>query len=93
MTCFVIVLPFLCIQIIKKKMEHILEASSHNHILVAEEIEVISDFGGIAEIEVNGNPRILHGEHGSIAIESKRFKKYVQQEFNPMTSRYENAFD
>jgi hypothetical protein len=74
-------------------MEHILEASTNNHVLIADEIKIIEDGGSVVEIQVNGNPRILHGEHGCIAIESKRFKKYVQQEFNPITLNYENAFD
>jgi hypothetical protein len=35
----------------------------------------------------------LHGEHGTIAIESPNVIKYVQQELNPVTKKLQNAWD
>lgn len=74
-------------------MEYILEASTHNHTLIAEKIDVWTENNAEVVVKIIGPGKLIHGEHGLIIIESNRFKKYVQQEINPITNRYENSFD
>ena len=74
-------------------MEYILEESAHCHTLVAETIEVISETLDSIELQVSGPARLIHGQHGTLLIERGRIKKYVQQEYNPITERYVHAFD
>lgn len=74
-------------------MQYILEESTNNHTLEAEHIELIEIDGTSVELEFKGKATVLHGEHGVLFLESKRIKKYVQQEYNPISQRYENAYD
>lgn len=74
-------------------MEYILEESTHHHTLVADHIEVISERSDSVELKVEGSAQLIHGEHGPLLIESRRIKKFVQQEYNPITERYVYAFD
>lgn len=36
---------------------------------------------------------VLHGEHGPMVLESENVVKYVQQELNPMTKKFRQAYD
>lgn len=44
-------------------------------------------------ITTNNNSPVIHGEHGTIKLESKNVIAYIQQELNPITGVMQDAFD
>ena len=80
----------------KKEDENVivLESSTNTHALHSENETEVKDLGdGILKLKVKGKGIITHGEHGTVVTESKNIIKYVQQEQNPHTRAFENAFD
>jgi len=60
----------------------------------SEEIRVIDMGHGTLKLNIPaGNAVVTHGEHGTLATESKHVMKYVQQEVNPLTKKMQAAFD
>lgn len=37
--------------------------------------------------------KVVHGEHGTLALESNYIVKSIQQEYNPVTKAFQKAFD
>lgn len=69
-----------------------LEKSTNTHQLTeVAEMEKINE--SILKLKVGKNSKVIHGEHGSFAIESENVLKYVQQELNPVTKKLQNAWD
>jgi hypothetical protein len=71
----------------------VLEKSTHPHIfegnvLVSKEVDASTVY-----VRTTDNGKVVHGEHGTLAIESKNFVKGVQKEVNPITRALQNAFD
>lgn len=71
----------------------VLEPSTNTHQIEAENITNEDLGNGIIKLKVKGQAIITHGEHGTIATESKDIIKYVQQELNPITRKLQNAYD
>lgn len=71
-----------------------LEPSTNTHRLTSIKVSV-EDLGhGILRVEVPaGHAVVTHGEHGTLATESRNVMKYVQQEYNPVTQKMQAAFD
>jgi len=71
----------------------VLEPSTNTHRIEAESI-ITKDLGNsIIKLDIEGNGIVTHGEHGTIKTESKNVIKYIQQEFNPVTKKLQNAYD
>ena len=69
-----------------------LEPSTNTHSMTnVVDVESITD--SILKVKTTGNANVIHGEHGTLAIESENVVKYVQQEFNPVTRKLQNAWD
>lgn len=69
-----------------------LEPSTNTHSMTnVVDVESITD--SILKVKTTGNANVVHGEHGTLAIESENVVKYVQQEFNPVTRKLQNAWD
>jgi len=47
----------------------------------------------ILKLKTNKQSKVVHGEHGTLGIESEHVLKYVQQELNPITKKLQNAWD
>jgi len=73
--------------------QYILEPSRGSHVLHADDINIIKEDKSTITVETKGNAMVKHGEHHTIAIESPRHIKFVQQEYNPVTKALQNAFD
>ncbi len=71
----------------------ILEPSTNTHVLEAKKIKVKKLKNGIIQLKIKGNGIVTHGEHGTIKTESKNIIKYIQQELNPISGIFQNAFD
>ncbi len=70
----------------------VLEPSTNTHTMTnVVEVEKIDE--NILKIKAGKNSQVLHGEHGTIAIEAPNVIKYVQQELNPVTKKLQNAWD
>jgi len=75
------------------KQTLVLEPSTNTHRIEAESI-ITKDLGNsIIKLDIEGNGIVTHGEHGTIKTESKNVIKYIQQEFNPVTKKLQNAYD
>jgi len=71
----------------------VLEPSTNTHVLEADAV-VKNDLGnGILELDIKGDGIVTHGEHGTLKTESAKVMKYIQQEFNPVTKKLQNAYD
>ncbi len=69
----------------------VLEESTNTHVLHGViGSEKISD--SIIKATVK-DAKVVHGEHGTLAIESDVVVKYTQTEVNPVTKAFQNAFD
>jgi len=69
-----------------------LEPSSNTHKMT--NVIDVEDMGNsILKVKAGQNSTVIHGEHGTIAIESENVVKYVQQELNPVTGKLQNAWD
>jgi hypothetical protein len=70
----------------------VLEPSTNSHsitnVLEFEQIE-----NSVVKLKTNGDSKVIHGEHGIIGVESPYVMKYTQQELNPLTKAFQNAFD
>jgi hypothetical protein len=72
----------------------VLEKSTNTHVLEStNEIRTAEIENSITKIETGGKTILLHGEHGTLAIESRHVIKYVQQELNPVTKMMQASFD
>ena len=85
-------------QIKTKDMENkgqvvVLEPSTNTHQVQANSIEKTNIDESILKLKIKGNGIVTHGEHGTLVTESANVVKYVQQEFNPITRKLQNAFD
>ena len=71
-----------------------LEPSTNTHRLTSTKVSVMDLGHGILRVEVPaGHAVVTHGEHGTLATESRNVMKYVQQEYNPVTKKMQAAFD
>ena len=43
--------------------------------------------------ETQTKRQVVHGEHGTLALESNFVVKSIQQEYNPVTKAFQKAFD
>lgn len=77
----------------KNKTVVVLEPSTNTHQVEANSIEKIAIDESILKLKIKGNGIVTHGEHGTLVTESENVIKYVQQEFNPITRKLQNAFD
>ena len=76
------------------KNKVVLEPSTNTHALHSENEVDVKDLGdGILKLKVKGKGIITHGEHGTVVTENENIIKYVQQELNPLTRAFQNAFD
>jgi hypothetical protein len=72
----------------------VLEPSTNTHRMHSESEIQVTDLGtGILKINTGNKSVITHGEHGTLCTESEHVIKYVQQEFNPLTRKMQNAYD
>lgn len=70
----------------------VLEPSTNTHQMTGvQSVEPITE--SILKIKTSKDSKVIHGEHGTIGIESKNVLKYVQQELNPVTKKLQNAWD
>ena len=70
----------------------VLEPSTNTHQMTGVlESEAITD--STLKVKTGQKSAVIHGEHGTIGIESPNVVKYVQQEFNPVTKKLQNAWD
>jgi hypothetical protein len=70
----------------------VLEASSNTHVLHG--VENATEIApSILKVTTIGEANLVHGEHGTLKIESKHCVKYIQQELNVVTGAMQNAFD
>ena len=77
-----------------KAHQFVLEKSTNTHVLESTaEIQATEIENSITKVKTDGETILLHGEHGTLAIESPNFVKYVQQELNPVTKMLQNSFD
>jgi hypothetical protein len=76
-----------------KKTNIIVEPSRNTHTLEAQKIELQDLENGILKLTITGEGIITHGEHGTLRTEATHVIKYVQQELNPVTETFQNAFD
>lgn len=75
-----------------EKMTIALEKSTNTHLLTeVQNVEQINE--STLKALVGKGSKVLHGEHGSFAIESDVIVKYTQQELNPITKKLQNAWD
>ena len=78
----------------KSEKTVVLEPSTNTHRMEAEGGILKEDLGaGILKLKVKGSGIVTHGEHGTLKTESEDVLKYVQQEFNPITRKLQNAYD
>jgi hypothetical protein len=70
----------------------VLEPSSNTH-TITNVLEVEQINPSIIKVETAEGSAVIHGEHGTLGIESKHVIKYVQQELNPITGALQNAWD
>lgn len=76
----------------KKTSTIVLEPSTNTHTMT-NVVDVVKLEGGILKIKAEKGSMVLHGEHGTLAVESTNVIKYVQQEVNPITKKLQNAWD
>ena len=77
----------------KNKQVVVLEPSTNTHQVEANSIEKTVIDESILKLKIKGNGIVTHGDHGTLVTESENVIKYVQQEFNPITRKLQNAFD
>ena len=78
----------------KKNAETVvLEPSTNTHTISANKIVKKELTGGVMKLTIKGDALVEHGEHGTLATESKNVIKYVQQEVNPISKKRQAAFD
>lgn len=70
----------------------VLEPSTNTHMMTGV-VSVENVTESTLKVKTSGNSKVVHGEHGVIGIESPNVIKYVQQEFNPVTGKLQNAWD
>ena len=75
------------------KQTVVLEPSTNTHQVEANSIEKTIIDESILKLKIKGHGIVTHGEHGTLVTESENVIKYVQQEFNPITRKLQNAFD
>ena len=70
----------------------VLEPSTNTHTMTnVTQVENVTE--SILKLKTTKNSKVVHGEHGTLGIESENVIKYVQQEFNPVTGKLQNAWD
>jgi hypothetical protein len=70
----------------------VLEPSTNTHVMHGvKSSEKITE--SILTIKTDENARIVHGEHGTLGIESRFVVKTVQHELNPVTKGFQQVFD
>lgn len=74
------------------KQTVILEPSTNTH-SITNVLEVENVNESILIMRTSEDSKVLHGEHGTIGIESPIVMKYVQQELNPVSKKLQNAWD
>lgn len=69
----------------------VLEPSTNTHTITnVIEVEKVNESTLLISTDES---KVIHGEHGTLAIESPYVIKYVQQELNPVTKKLQNAWD
>lgn len=71
----------------------VLEPSTNTHAMTADSVEITDLGGGNLKLKVEGAGIVTHGEHGVVRTEAPDVIKYVQQELNPITQAFQNAYD
>ena len=69
-----------------------LEPSTNTHTMT-DVLESTAIDTSILKLKTNKKSKVVHGEHGTLGIESEHVLKYVQQELNPITKKLQNAWD
>ena len=77
----------------ENKQTVVLELSTNTHAMTADSVNVTDLGNGNLKLQVEGKGIVTHGEHGVVTTESPNVIKYVQQELNPITQAFQNAFD
>jgi hypothetical protein len=78
----------------EKLKNYVLEQSTNTHRLEAEYLVAVKEISnGIVKLKIKGKGIVTHGEHGTVVTESENVVKYVQQELNPITEAFQNAYD
>lgn len=70
----------------------VLEPSTNTH-TITEVISAENITESIVKVKTTRESKVIHGEHGTIGIESENVVKYVQQELNPLTKKFQNNWD
>jgi len=71
----------------------VLEPSTNTHAMSANSITVDKLDESTLKLKIVGPGIVTHGEHGTLVTESENVIKYIQQEFNPVTKKLQNAYD
>lgn len=71
----------------------VLEPSTNTHAISNVDEYMSFDNGTVLMRLKEGSKMVSHGEHGTLATESRFCVKLVQQELNPLTQQMQNAFD
>jgi hypothetical protein len=69
-----------------------LEPSTNTHTMT-DVLESTTIDTSILKLKTTKRSKVVHGEHGTLGIESENVLKYVQQELNPITKKLQNAWD
>ena len=70
----------------------VLEPSTNTHTMTGV-VSVENVTESTLKITTKGTSKVVHGEHHTLGIESENVIKYVQQEYNPVTGKLQNAWD
>ena len=70
----------------------VLEQSTNTHTMT-DVLEATQIDSSVLKVKTTKSTKVLHGEHGTLAIEAPHVIKYVQQELNPVTKKLQNAWD
>lgn len=73
--------------------EYHLEKTGNRHLLKAPECKLLSLDGSTETLSISGDAFVIHNEHRMLRIGKGCFVKYIQQEYNPITTLTENAYD
>jgi len=74
----------------------VLEKSTNTHEINGD-VKVVKEMDKMSTVvlNTNGSSIVVHGQHANVKTENetKRVIKITQQEFNPVTKAFMNAFD
>ena len=70
----------------------VLEPSTNTHSMT-DVVNVVNVDSTTLLTETSKSSIVVHGEHGTLGMESQFVVKYNQKEVNPITGMLQNAFD